>query len=110
MLACALHEIIKERKMHTRFLRGKSIFTNGKCSTLFSVFLHPQYPVGALDIKMMGEGDHRLDENLEDFLYGFVRGAPFHANVIIEKVEDKRDEWDSTFESMAGSILRILNG
>ncbi|NOX71520.1 MAG: hypothetical protein GXO64_02365 [Candidatus Micrarchaeota archaeon] len=109
MLGSAFKEIIKRRNKEDKFIRGKHIFTDGKCSTLFSMIINPQYPIGSLDIRMMGGAEYAMDRNLEDFLVGFSTSAGIHANIILEKVDDKKHEWDSVFESMSGSLIRLMS-
>jgi len=109
ILGSAIKDIIKKRAGEERFIRGKKIFTDGKCSSMFSMILHPQSPTGSLDIRTMGGVRHDIDSNLEDFLVGFSTSSGIHANVILEKVDDKKHEWDSVFESMSGSIKNMLD-
>ncbi len=109
MLGTALGEIIEKRHGKDTFLRGKSIYSDGRCSSMFSMTTDQHAPVGSMDIRMLGQKEHSMEKELEDFLVGLCDGMRFHMNIVLEKVDDKKHEWDSIFESMSGSLKKVLN-
>jgi len=108
LFGTALGKILEERHGRDRFIRGKSIYSDGKCSSMFALSKNLHGPAGSMDIRMMGEKEHAMGRELEDFLVGFCDGMKFHVNVVLEKVDDKNHEWESVFESMTDSLRKIL--
>ncbi len=104
----ALSEIIQNRHGN-KFVRGKSIYTDGKCSSMFALTMNVHSPLGSMDIRMMGNKAHSMERELEDFLVGFCDGMKFHVNIVLEKVDDKKHEWESVFESMSDSLRKVLD-
>lgn len=105
----ALTQIIDKRHGEGRFLKGKNVFSNGMCSTLFKMQTSMTSEIGSLDIRTLGGVENEIDKDLQDFLIGLCSGTRFHYNIVVEKVDDKKHEWDSVFESMAGSMKKILD-
>ncbi|MBN2102264.1 MAG: hypothetical protein JW716_05335 [Candidatus Aenigmarchaeota archaeon] len=108
LFGTALGKIIETRHGTGTFLRGKSIYSDGKCSSMFALSTNLHSPAGSMDIRMMGEKEHAMGRELEDFLVGLCDGMKFHVNIVLEKVDDKNHEWESVFESMTDSLRKIL--